>query len=287
MQVDGDYTAEFPELKRVQQVELDILKKFDAICTEMGLTYFLDSGTALGAVRHEGFIPWDDDIDVGMPRKDYDIFMQIGQEKLGDGFFLQNRITDPKSPFSFAKIRKNNTVFLEWNKRNIDMNHGIFIDIFPYDILPESGRDEYIDECRKLNLKLARRTIPDRAMRPEKNIKWWIGAACRRLAFYLMRFSSIKKIDRQIIEAYSRFDDAEYEGMSYVCHAFSKKVTFEESILFPVKRATFEGYQFNIPAKSRKYLTLIYGEYMELPPIEDRVGHRPAEIILEGEKCKQ
>ena len=84
----------YPELLRIQETELEILIKFDEVCRESGLEYFLDAGTLLGAVRHGGFIPWDDDIDVGMPRRDYDKFLEIGQKRLGDSFFLQSRETD-------------------------------------------------------------------------------------------------------------------------------------------------------------------------------------------------
>ena len=84
-----DYTKNIPELKSVQKIELDILIELDKICRKNNLCYFLDSGTALGAVRHKGFIPWDDDIDVGMPRPDYNRFMRIAKDELGEAFFLQ------------------------------------------------------------------------------------------------------------------------------------------------------------------------------------------------------
>ena len=99
----------FPEIKDVQRVELDILIKVARLCEERGFTYFIESGTALGAVRHGGFIPWDDDIDIGMPRQDYEKFLDIAQEELGDEYFVQTRKTDPNAPFSFAKVRKNGT----------------------------------------------------------------------------------------------------------------------------------------------------------------------------------
>ena len=117
-------------LKRIQAAELYLLVAFDKVCRDNGLTYFLDSGTALGAVRHGGFIPWDDDIDVGMPRKDYERFMQIGQNLLPSNIFLQNRDTEANYLRYAAKLRLEGTVFPETNELPYQHN-GIFIDIFP------------------------------------------------------------------------------------------------------------------------------------------------------------
>lgn len=273
-------TQSFPEIKDVQRVELEILAKFDSICREQGLTYFLDSGTALGAMRHQGFIPWDDDIDVGMPREDYDRFMEIGQELLGEEFFLQNRESDPNSPFSFAKIRKEGTTFVEWNKRNIAMHHGIFIDIFPFDVLPEEeeGRDAYMEHCLSLNAKLIRRMIPDRAAIPEKNWKWRLGALARRLQYYAAQLVPAKKIDDAIAEAFPRYRDRGFAGHDCTSHSYATKIVFPSEIFFPPCEMEFEGHTFFAPADCDRYLTLLYGDYMQLPPVEQRYGHRPIAV---------
>ena len=119
-------------LKKIQKAELYLLLEFDKVCREQGFTYFLDSGTALGAIRHGGFIPWDDDIDVGMPRKDYDRFMEIGQSYLPDNVFLQNRRTEKNYSRYAAKLRLKGTIFPETDSALYEHN-GIFIDIFPFD----------------------------------------------------------------------------------------------------------------------------------------------------------
>lgn len=274
------YLQDFPELRGVQETELEILTAVDRVCREKGLRYFLDSGTALGAVRHRGFIPWDDDIDIAMPRSDYDRFMKEGQEALGDAYFLQNRRTDPKCPFAFAKVRKRGTVFREWDKRNIDMMHGIFIDIFPYDVLPEEGREEYMDRCHALNRTLILRMIPDRAAHAEKNIKWILGAAARRAVYYACHLLPLRRLDGQIEREFARYKDQRFDDMAYTCHSFSKKYVFPEALLFPTQLMTFEGHEFSVPAKCTEYLSLIYGDYMTLPPEDKRRGHRPVEVRL-------
>lgn len=270
------------ELMRIQAIELEILKKFAEICKRYSLRYVLDSGTLLGAVRHGGFIPWDDDVDVGMPRTDYERFLEIAQTELGDEYFLQNRKSDPKCPFLFSKIRKNGTLFLEWNKRNIKMHHGIFIDVFPYDILPDHGRDAYIDKCKKLYRRFINGAIPDVVSQPELKIEWIAKETARRSTY---RFTKVKNALSKNMTA-DVMDNlfAKYKAQkaaAYTCHFYSKKIIFEEQQMFPAKEIKFEDALFYCPACSDEILTNIYGDFMKLPPEDKRHGHRPAKISFQ------
>lgn len=273
----------FPEIKDVQRVELDILIKVARLCEERGFTYFIESGTALGAVRHGGFIPWDDDIDIGMPRQDYEKFLDIAQEELGDEYFVQTRKTDPNAPFSFAKVRKNGTTFIEWNKRNIKMHHGIYIDIFPYDGLPIEGLDEHIDKCLKLNKLQFKKYIPDRVGVPQKSLKWKLGAAARRMQYYLLKLYPESLLEGKIKKKYMRYDTNPNEHGFCTCFSFVDRIIFPNELLFPPQKINFEGEEFYAPAKLEEYLTLMYGDYNQLPPVEDRVGHRPVEVSVTEE----
>ena len=127
----------FSEDKNVaaaQKVMLEILVEIHRICVENNITYWLEAGTLLGAIRHKGFIPWDDDCDISMPRKDYERFLQIAQEKLPETMFLQTKETDKEYPLPWAKIRKNGTLLIETGETGEEKyHHGIFVDIFPYD----------------------------------------------------------------------------------------------------------------------------------------------------------
>lgn len=139
-----------PLIKQVQAIELEILLEVDRICRKHRISYFLDSGTALGAVRHKGFIPWDDDIDIGMLRDDYERFLSVAQEEMGQDYFLQTYRTDG-TPIMFAKVRKTGTTFVEFRLRKFPINHGLFIDIFPYDYLPQEGDVwKHINACANL-----------------------------------------------------------------------------------------------------------------------------------------
>ena len=256
----GKGLSSYEELRDVQLVELEILIKFAEICEKNNLRYFLDGGTLLGAIRHKGFIPWDDDIDLGMPREDYEKFMEVGQRELGNDYFVQHRATDRNCPFDFMKIRKQNTVFLEWNKRNIEMHHGIFIDVFPYDKLPQINKDDYKKECLNLHNKLIRRTIPDRTMQPQKNIKWILGAILRRLVYYTHHLFSLEKIDRDIAEAYTRYNDVKVENPIYACHSYGILNEFSEEKMLPTTWVEFENRRFRAPADPIFFLEQYYGD---------------------------
>ena len=128
-------------MNELQKVELDILQHFIEACEKLNVQYFLVCGSALGAKRHGGFIPWDDDMDVGMYREDYNKFMEQAPAILPEGYFLQNYKTDPAYSNVFAKLRNSNTTYIEKTAAELKINHGIYIDIFPLDGYPEDTEE--------------------------------------------------------------------------------------------------------------------------------------------------
>ena len=130
------------KLKKLHNVEVEILDEFNRICNKHNLQYFLSYGTLLGAVRHQGFIPWDDDLDVSMPREDYEKFIEIAEDELNKEYYIDNKNTNDKYYLNFTKLRKKNTVFEQDFQVNYDGPKGIWVDIFP------------IDEIKKENSKL-------------------------------------------------------------------------------------------------------------------------------------
>lgn len=126
--------------KQVWKIELDMFEAFIQICENHGLNYYILGGTLLGGVRHKGFIPWDDDIDVGMMRDDYEKFIKFAKTELSDRFFLQTVETDEDYYYGITKIRANNTsaiLYSEWEQQ-FPFHQGIFFDIFPIDAVPDS-----------------------------------------------------------------------------------------------------------------------------------------------------
>ena len=133
-------------LKKLHDVELEILQEIIRICKKYDIKYYLAGGTLLGAVRHKGFIPWDDDLDIGMLREDYDKFMKYGIKEIDDKYFIHCDKTDPNYWLPFIKVRKNSTTFVEelLNKKEV-LHNGIFVDIFP------------MDNCNNLLLKVIKK----------------------------------------------------------------------------------------------------------------------------------
>ena len=125
----------------LQQRELELLRLFVRLCEQLQLRYYLVCGTALGSVKYEGFIPWDDDVDVAMPREDYEVFLEKAPSLLPEGIFLQNYRTDPAFPQIFSKLRNSNTTYIEKSAAALPINHGIFMDIFPLDGYPELPKE--------------------------------------------------------------------------------------------------------------------------------------------------
>ena len=124
------------ELQRLQDALYETLGEVDRICRKHDIRYFVTGGTAIGAYFWQKMLPWDDDIDVGMMRSDYERFAKVAQQELGDRFFLQSPDTEPHTPFYFMKVRMNGSRFSESTFKHIDMHQGIFVDIFPFDKIP-------------------------------------------------------------------------------------------------------------------------------------------------------
>ena len=257
-------------LERIHRAELYLLLSFDSICRDHGLSYFLDSGTALGAVRHKGFIPWDDDIDVGMPRKDYEFFLDNAQELLPNDIIIQTSKTDCNYLRHYAKLRLKDTFFPEKDARlHLYKQQGLFIDIFPFDNLPNSilwakvkiklSVELYhvISTWRSSVISSSRmRKCFQRVIRriPEKRIMWLDGVYER-----FCRSNNIR--ETKYLTCYF------WRMTTY--HPF----IFEKSRLLPVKETLFEGFPFFSVRDPDYYLSMMYGDYLQLPPIDKQISH--------------
>lgn len=268
--------------KRLQKEIFDIFLEVKRVCEKLEIQYFIMGGTALGAVRHGGFIPWDDDFDIGMTRKNYDRFICRAKEELREGFFLQTYQTEKHSPFYFAKVRKDNTQFVERYCRKLSIHQGIYIDIFPYDAVPdnEKERNAYYKKGRwYLNWYIAKEVtgISTNPGRWKRLILESMRSVMHVLMMPVPKRVIFQKVDNYL-QQYNHMDTKMlgYAGLTKIQVA-RKDVEQPDQILF-------EQVMVSCPGNIGKYLMSNYGSYWELPPEEKRGGHDVYQMSLQDEK---
>jgi lipopolysaccharide cholinephosphotransferase len=267
-----EYTRDLK--RKVQLNELNILLKFDSICKKNSIHYQLFAGTLLGAVRHKGFIPWDDDIDVCMPREEYDKFINCcTNEELGNDYFLQTNQTDKESVIQFAKLRLNGTILEMNNETSIRSHKGIWIDIFPLDNV-EPGTKKCRKQYKKINFWYS--FVTSSAFSRIKTAHSFLTKFARFLAFLFVKIAGKRNIDKKLDRLFRLFNSKKTEYLNHLTNGvlgsrttqyLCKRSFVEESI-----ELEFEGHFFPCPKDYDKYLTQIYGNYMELPPENKRVS---------------
>ncbi len=254
------------DLRKLQLVCLDILKEVVRVCDKYDIKYFLYEGTLLGCIRHKGFIPWDDDLDIAMLRDDYDKFLKVAEKELNDGFFLQTFDTDENYPLAFAKVRKNNTFLDELHYQNIDMNKGIFIDIFPLDNMPNLKILRFF-ERKILRLKYVFCLVSNKDIKLNNNKKYeGVVNFLRKFIFWNGR-NKLVKFDKRI-KRYNKLKNCKYCGQ--ICSVHKSNGIFKKYWLENLEKKEFEGLEFLVPSEYNSLLSHSYGDYMKLPPIEER-----------------
>ena len=265
-------------LRDLQLCEFGILKDIKRVCEENHITYYLSCGTLLGAVRHKGFIPWDDDIDIEMPYPDYQRFVAVAQEALGPGYFLQNRDTDPAFCGLFSKVRKNNTTMLSKFEIGIAGHHGVWIDVFP--IISLGGSFDY--RFRKTCVRICNFSLIDKS-HFETDQKW-IRSQTNGFLFQLVKL--MIKLPRFLRKGIHKL----FAGMVFMGHSRKapRKAHIWTSITYvhpskvfegDTKLLSFEGELFPAPPDYEEYLRNAYGDYMQLPPEEKRTSNHGDMII--------
>ena len=248
------------ERKKIWAIAIDSLLELDRICKKYEIKYYLLAGTLLGAVRHKGFIPWDDDIDIGMMRKDYERFIKIASKDFKSPYFLQTPYSDQGYFFSFAKVRNENTTGISNSFRYESFNQGLYIDIFQIDNCTKKDVKQNFDKINQLileNSNYMRRKSPD-----QKDIERYSNWSGRD------PFSVFEEI--QSIASSHQNENTEFVNMS-TCTVYPydklmwNKSDFSDSIYLD-----FEGFKFPCPKGYHNILKIMYGDYMIFPPIEKR-----------------
>lgn len=272
------------ELDKLHSTELEILAEIERVCKLLDITYFADWGTLLGAIRHNGFIPWDDDIDIGMLRKDYDLFIDKAPELLADNYTLQHFLIDANTPTYHSKVRKNGTLFVEEYLENVPTHKGIFVDIFPYDYVPED------EESRKKNDKTIKlflilfvsKTVTVATVEKSK-IKRFIFTVIRKIIHFLILpipkrvlFNKLERLSRQ----YNRNQNcSRVEAWPYGAEKLND--------IYPLVAVKFENTMIPVPKNWDQVLKNEYGDYMKLPAPNQRYTHSPKYLDFGDEKMEE
>jgi lipopolysaccharide cholinephosphotransferase len=273
-------------LNRLQRVELEIYKEFARICNKHGIPFFVLFGTALGAVRHQGFIPWDDDMDVAMLREDYERFAAVVNKELDTGrFAFLSMDTTDGYVLDFAKIVRRGTVFVETAEQERKYTSGVFLDIFPLDKTDEDAakrgkitRSAWLWGRLGVLSQYRRPDLPPGLSRPKAAC---VKAGCFA-AHYLMKLFGLtqKRCYRRYLRTVTRLrDSGSTLYMNYALVEFYR-LQFDYRELFPLREMPFEDTQVPVPGDYDTVLTRTYGDYMQLPPVEKRKNHRPAVLDL-------
>ena len=261
-------------IRDVQKVQLEILIELDRICKKYNIKYQLFSGTLLGAVRHKGFIPWDDDIDVCLLREDYNKLLEICDSELDSKYFLQNYNTDKNCILQFSKLRKNNTIFRSESYKDSNIHQGIFIDIFPMDNIETNTM------LGRLHPKLFNfMFIITTSMDKSKcyNAKTPLRRFIRLGIHYISKILPKNSIDKLATKVACMFNSRDTKYIAHLTNGVSKgrieKFIREKSTFYDTIDWEFEGHKFPIPRNYHEVLTKHYEDYMELPPMDKRYPH--------------
>ena len=261
-------------MNALQEKQLDILKCFIKVCDKYNLEYFLVYGTALGAIRHKGFIPWDDDIDVGMPRKDYDEFIKLQDEFKGTPYFIQTFKSDPCYIYNYAKLRDSSTTFLENAFKNHRINQGVFIDIFPVDgMAREVGDREKIGKKNKFIWRQVYFSyLP--ALRRKVHKRTFFKDILLNIVAGLFYVFDIAHYRNKRVERFVKKIPLEEAKMAGIMFGFTWRINCMDADIFrETIKVPFEDIEVKVPKQYDKYLTNLYHDYMKFPPKEQQVGH--------------
>lgn len=250
------------DIRDLQERLLGILLMVDKVCREHQLCYYLAAGTMLGAVRHKGFIPWDDDIDIAMPRKDYDLLMQHGKEWIPQPLELLCAENNPGYPFGFAKVVDGSTTLVE--REHHSYVGGLYVDVFPID---EMTANAFLQKTycirysfyKKMNYLLCRNPYKH-GTGPSS----WLPRICRHL------FTVPKMMGKQL-RLQRKYSNK--ERMLVVDHDFGKKGIVRKEVYGTPTEILFEGHRLFGVERPHEYLAHLYGDYMKIPSEDKRKQH--------------
>ena len=256
------------QLEKLKRSLIGIVLEIDRICRDNDLKYVIVGGTLLGAIRHKGFIPWDDDLDIAMPREDYNRFIRLSRELLPEDLYFRCFETDRNYYLPFGKVCKKGTTYVTELDSDQTKDNEIFVDVFPLD--RASGPSSVLLKLRAHLVKGLKAVI---IRKKGLNIKKTSPQV--RLLQALFHFFPTEKLMAMQQKAMEMGSDRGSYYTNLGSNYHYQKQTMPTDVYFPARTVTFEGRELQAPGDYEYYLNRIYGAgYMELPPVEKRVAHR-------------
>lgn len=269
------------ELKEIQRIETEALSAIAEVCSRLQIEFFVIGGTALGAFRHDGFIPWDDDIDIGMTRDNYLRFVREAAPLLPKQYTIQDPYSSQHTAYPYTKVRVAGTAFVEYSNRNVDMHHGVYIDVFPFDEVPDDDRlnQKQFRSAQRLSRLFVWRQSPDMFSKPE-SVSQRIKAILRRAVHYGLKLVPYRFILNKLDRVMTQYNGTDQQAVACLLFSRRKCEYGLKTTMFPLKSHSFEGLTVPVPNDCDTYLTTHYGDWRQLPPPEQRYGHKPYYINL-------
>lgn len=283
--MSGQYDPQV--LKKLQRCELEILNDFHKVCEENGLSYFGFGGTGIGALRHGGFIPWDDDIDLGISRQDYKKAVEIFERDYADKYIVVNAEKFNDFPVMNTHIIIKNSRFITTEDKYGKYPKGIFLDIFPIDNTPddEALRTKHLKKTWLLSKIFIIKHIPFPHL-PLKGFKAKLAHCITATMWLFLKLVPHKFLYNRCLKACTKYNDTETSHAAYCCGSKLCGNVFDKQQLYPLRKIKFEDTEVYFPGNLEDILTDEYGDFMQVPPPEKQKNHCPDILVFPDEYKK-
>lgn len=271
------------QLEKLQKIELEMLQAVDGFCREHGICYLLIGGTVIGAARHQGFIPWDDDIDIAMMKEDYDRFCRLFSKNPPVGYSMHTHQNTENFPYMFGKVYREGTRFMAQECIDSGLESCVYLDVYPFEFaspaLSEAQIQRLIDKSMLWQRFLYMRTTAHPAVPPTDSMRK-LKLAVSFVGHYLVKAFVP---ERWLQEKYERTVAELAKGGSREASRYiacpEDEAFFEVDELLPPSYLLFEGREFPVPHRAEAFLAKVYGDWRQLPPEDKRKTHAP--VILD------
>lgn len=265
-------------LQKLKNMELELLRDFQKLCERHNLDYFAGGGTAIGAVRHQGFIPWDDDIDVNLYRDDYELFLKYAKEEYSDKYEIMNAETSELYPLMSTRWMRKGTKFKEECFKDLDLDLGVFLDIYCFDNVPDD--DKKMKRQGKKVWFLNKLMILKAVKKPVLYFGGWKAKVVYVISWIVHTLMNLFHVSnaflyKQVKKELTKYNGQQTKRIAYYFDPtpFTSVIDYDD--VFPTRKVPFENGEMKVGCHVEKYLERRFGDYMKLPPEDKRHNHPP------------